>query len=88
MSATTRNGKKVRASWSYSSGNRESSMMQQLEMMESCRNVMEEVRDELKALNRTFSCTAFLAIPFTLKRISRNTAKPRRKKRQAQGAGA
>jgi len=68
MSTTTRKGKMHRPSYLYKSG------FEELEMMESCRNVMEQVREELKRMN------------WTLKRISRNTAKPRRKRELASGA--
>jgi hypothetical protein len=38
-----------------------------------------DIRDELQALNSLFRCGNFLEIPHTLKRISRNTAKPKPK---------
>lgn len=42
-----------------------------------------DIRDELKVISRKLSaleCPNFTAIPRTLKRISRNTAKPRKAK--------
>jgi len=41
--------------------------------------VLMDIRDELKALNAILSCPNFLGIPFTLRDISRNTRKPKRK---------
>lgn len=53
-----------------------------------------DLRDELKAMNRQLTaisdrldCPETLSIPRTLKRIARNTAKPR-KKENADGAGS
>lgn len=43
------------------------------EMIESVRNVLEDVRHELKEINRTLGCHEFQAIPRRLRRISRNT---------------
>lgn len=40
-----------------------------------------DIRDELKRLNGLLHCSNFTGIPHTLLRISRNTAKPRKKKR-------
>jgi len=45
--------------------------------------VLMDIRDELRIISRKLSpleCSNFLAIPHTLKRISRNTAKPRKPK--------
>lgn len=45
--------------------------------------VLMDIRDELKIVRQRLSvleCSNFLAIPRTLKRISRNTAKPRKAK--------
>lgn len=45
--------------------------------------VLMDIRDELKIVSQRLSvlgCSNFLAIPRTLKRISRNTAKPRKAK--------
>jgi hypothetical protein len=42
--------------------------------------VLMDIRDELKRLNAAIYCRDFLAIPSTLRRISANTAKPRKKK--------
>lgn len=39
-----------------------------------------DIRDELKKLNSLLHCHNFQAIPRKLDRISRNTAKPRKKK--------
>ncbi|MBZ5702110.1 MAG: hypothetical protein LAN84_09705 [Acidobacteriia bacterium] len=49
----------------------------QIEMLESCRNVMEEVRDELKKLNDFLQCPNFVSIPETLRQIRRNTREPK-----------
>lgn len=43
--------------------------------------VLMDIRDELKRLNAAIYCPNFMAIPRTLKRISRNTAKPKKKRR-------
>ncbi len=81
MSTVNRKSGATRPAWVYSDkhNDREWSWMQ-LEMLESVRNVMEEVRAELKRINSTLQCSQFQAIPSTLRRISRNTAKPRKKK--------
>jgi hypothetical protein len=42
-----------------------------------------DIRDELKILNGILRCPNFLAIPRKLDRISKNTAKPRKRKSQA-----
>jgi len=39
-----------------------------------------DIRDELKQLNRLLRCPNFLAIPYTLNKIERNTRKPKRRK--------
>lgn len=41
--------------------------------------VLMDIRDELQALLGILRCSEFQAIPRRLKRISANTAKPRRK---------
>ena len=43
--------------------------------------VLMDIRDELKRLNRVFACSNFQNVPHVLRRISANTAKPRRKKK-------
>lgn len=43
--------------------------------------VLQDIREELRTLNRLLRCPNFLAIPAKLDRISRNTAKPKRKKK-------
>jgi hypothetical protein len=40
--------------------------------------ILMDIRDELKQLNRTFSCTNFQRIPAKLDRIGRNTEKRRK----------
>ena len=45
--------------------------------------VLMDIRRELRALNALLACPNFTGIPRTLKRISANTAKPKRKKRTA-----
>jgi hypothetical protein len=42
--------------------------------------VLMDIRDELQKLNARLSCHETLAIPRYLRRIARNTAKPRLKK--------
>jgi hypothetical protein len=39
-----------------------------------------DIRDELKSLNALLHCPNFQAIPRKLDRISKNTAKPRKKR--------
>lgn len=82
MSEVLQNGKRKRPAWDYRAGTWEerSPVSIQLEMAESCRNVMEQIRDELKQLNSLLACPNFTGIPSTLKRISRNTAKTTKKK--------
>lgn len=41
--------------------------------------VLMDIRDELKTLNALLRCPNFQAIPAKLDRISRNTAKPKKK---------
>ena len=53
----------------------------QCELLESCRNVMEDVVSELRRLNSTLNCPNFLRIPRSLRKIASNTAKPKRKPR-------
>ncbi len=43
--------------------------------------VLIDIRDELQALNRLLACPNFIGIPRTLRRISANTAKPRKRKK-------
>ena len=42
--------------------------------------VLMDIRRELQRLNGLLSCPNFTAIPRTLRTISRNTAKPRKRK--------
>ncbi len=42
--------------------------------------VLMDIRDELKALNNTLSCTETRRIPRYLRRIASNTAKPKKPK--------
>lgn len=42
--------------------------------------VLMDIRRELKRMNRLLHCPNFTGIPATLRRISRNTAKPRKRK--------
>lgn len=44
--------------------------------------VLMDIRDELQALNRIVGYCDFLQIPRTLKRISENTRKPKRRKKR------
>lgn len=41
--------------------------------------VLMDIRDELKRLNATLHCQNFLAIPWTLKGIERNTTRKKRR---------
>jgi hypothetical protein len=41
--------------------------------------ILMDIRDELKSLNALLHCHNFVAIPHTLKRISQNTTKRKRK---------
>lgn len=43
-------------------------------------SVLMDIRDELRALRRIFECPNFTAIPRMLKRVSANTAKPRKRR--------
>lgn len=43
--------------------------------------VLMDIRDELKRLNSLLNCPNFIAIPRTLRRISANTHKPKRRKK-------
>jgi hypothetical protein len=40
--------------------------------------VLMDIREELRTLNRLLGCSNFTGIPRVLKRISANTAKPRK----------
>lgn len=40
--------------------------------------VLMDIRDELKQLNRLLGCQNFIAVPQILRRISSNTAKPKK----------
>lgn len=40
--------------------------------------VLMDIRDELQRLNRVFACPNFLDVPRSLRRIAKNTAKPRK----------
>lgn len=42
--------------------------------------ILMDIRDELKSLNALLHCGNFVGIPATLRRISRNTVKPKKKK--------
>ena len=42
--------------------------------------VLQDIRDELRGLNRLLNCPNFTGIPKTLERIRKNTVKPRGKK--------
>jgi len=80
VSKTSRNGIEVRPSWNYGFsqfGGQEAAVT--VEMLESCRNAMEQVRDELRKLNAVFACTNFQAIPGVLRAIRKNTAKKKKK---------
>lgn len=44
--------------------------------------VLMDIREELRTLNRLLSCPNFTGIPATLRRISANTAKPKKKRKR------
>jgi hypothetical protein len=79
MSNVTRKGKPHRPCWNYVAEN-PSVDIQTLEMLESLRNATEQVREELRSLNRLLNCSNFIGIPARLKRISRNTFVAKHKK--------
>lgn len=79
MSEISRGVKSVRPAWDHATKNMFNGLGDyQLEMLESCRNVMEQVRDEMKKLNSLLHCQNFIAIPRKLDAIKRNTARKRR----------
>jgi hypothetical protein len=41
-----------------------------------------DIRDEMQRLNNIIGCTNFLAIPYHLEEIRKNTRRPRRRKRK------
>lgn len=84
-SQVNRNGNMARPSWRHPSGNNVTNADLQLEMMESVRNVLEDVRTELQRINSTLQCRDFQAIPHRLKRISRNTFVAKNKKEPKKG---
>lgn len=79
-SETERNGTARRPVWNYTGQNLPIDLST-LEMMESCRNVMEDVRSELRSLNALLRCHNFLSIPPSLRKIARNTEKKVRVKK-------
>lgn len=75
-------GKDHRPTWDYSGerGKWRSYEQASLQMLESCRNVMEDVVAELKSLNALLHCHNFTRIPATLDKVVTNTTrKPRAK---------
>jgi len=42
-----------------------------------------DIRDELQTLNRLLACPNFIGIPQTLRKIAKNTTKPRKRKVKA-----
>ena len=44
--------------------------------------LLSDIREELRTLNRVFACSNTQAIPRILRRISANTAKPKKKKKK------
>jgi hypothetical protein len=80
-SEIVRAGKSHRPSWNYASATTERGLAHDsLEMMESVRNVLEDIRGELKSLNSLLHCANFQQIPHRLKRISHNTYVAKNKK--------
>lgn len=49
--------------------------------------IMSDVLRELRTLNALLACPNFIGIPSMLKRISRNTAKPRKRRSKANRGG-
>ena len=45
--------------------------------------VLMDARDELQSINQILRCPNFTRFPYSLERIARNTAKPRKKKARA-----
>lgn len=72
--AVNRNGQQQRPSWRYPNSKRSATdHLDVLEMVESLRNVCEDIRGELQKLNTLLHCSNFQRIPARLKRISANT---------------
>lgn len=84
-SEVLRDGKKHRPSWNHNTKTGSSYESCQLEMLESIRNVCEDLRAELQTLNRVFACHNFQNIPARLKRISANTYQAKHGKRPPEG---
>ena len=66
-----------RPSWSYGSRETMNGQDQAIEMLESIRNVCEQIRDEIKGIR---SCSTVAEGFRDLKRIRQNTSKKKRKK--------
>lgn len=76
--------KEKRPSWDYSgrAGEWECYNQAQLQMMESCRNIMEAVLTELQKLNALLYCRNFISIPRKLDKIVVNTTRKKRVKKE------
>jgi len=72
MSKVKRNGISQRPSWNYMFDGWPGPERAAVEMLESCRNTMEEVRDELRKLNALLACRNFTSIPTTLRGIRKD----------------
>jgi hypothetical protein len=72
MATTSRYGKEQRPEWDYQFREWPGGERATLEMMEACRNTMEEVRDELRKMNSILNCKNFISIPATLRGIRRD----------------
>ena len=53
----------------------------QCALLMDIRDELKLVTAEMRRMNSVIQCSNFIAIPEVLRRISRNTAKPRRKKK-------
>lgn len=73
-SKVTRQNKDYRPSWNFSGDLGARGIAHDtLEMLESLRNVAEDIRTELQRLNQLLHCQSFQQIPARLRRISANT---------------
>lgn len=78
-SKVEKNGKLHRPTWNYQGEGWKSYDQSLLMMMESCRNVLEDVVEQLETLNSLLNCPNFVGFPTTLRNIEANTRKPVRK---------
>lgn len=78
--------KKKRPSWNYSGtvGEWKGYDQAQLQMIESCRNILEDVLAELQKLNTLLNCRNFISIPRKLDKIVVNTTRKKRVKKEVE----